>query len=224
MTAHRDVTWHSPALLILSALLDGPQHEARILSAIESANGVVVSQPNACRVFPRLEALGLVELVENKDRRRHTYRITRQGGDVLADQVAAMVDFAARYSSKEHGTRRPPARLPRLTMDQAQAGFLTLLEQVPELTVAEAMRCVGRVSHSYRNWRHRYPDFRADADSVIEARERGLTMVSATPPPLARRFCGSCGFRRHAVRTANGERCLLCLSSEIRTIVREAIA
>jgi len=106
-------------------------------------------------------------------------------------------------------------------MDEAQAGFLTLLAEVPELTIVEALHCVGRESHTVRNWRYRDEAFRVAMDGVMTARRRGLTPVAATPPALARRSCGSCGFCRHAVHTVRGDRCLLCLASETRSQLRE---
>ena len=75
----------------------------------------------------------------------------------------------------------------RLTMDEAQAGFLTLLEEVPELTIVEALRCVGRGAHTCRNWRYRDEAFRAAMDLVLAARRRGLTPVAAIPPGLVAR-------------------------------------
>jgi DNA-binding PadR family transcriptional regulator len=220
----RDVKWHHLDLLALGALTNGPRFEREILDSIEEATGVVVPEPNLCREMPRLRSLGLVEfVVDGTDKRRRTYRITRKGAEVLADQVVGMQSFVDLHPNKASATRRPPARRPRLTMDEAQRGCLSLLETVPALTVVEALQCVGRVSHTWRNWRHRDPAFRAESDRVLADRRRGLTPVAAIPPALPRRPCGSCGFRRLVVRTVIGDRCLICLSSEIRTQPKEAV-
>ncbi len=108
-TIRRGVTWHNLGLLALGALANGPRFEREILESIEAATGIVVAEPNLCREMPRLRSLGLVEFVEDgTDKRRRTYRITRKGTEVLADQVGGMQGFVASLVKRtlegaEHG-------------------------------------------------------------------------------------------------------------------------
>jgi len=93
----RDVSWYQPGLLVLESLAGGPRHLTAIVKDIEETTGVALHQCHLSRVFPRLESLGLVELVPGatKDRRHRTYHLTAQGEALLADLVVSMADFVA---------------------------------------------------------------------------------------------------------------------------------
>jgi DNA-binding PadR family transcriptional regulator len=83
-----------PALLILVSLSDGPKHGYAIMVDIEAATGRPMGPGTLYGALARLEERGLIEALPPEDRRR-PYRLTAQGGTVLAEQLRDLADFAA---------------------------------------------------------------------------------------------------------------------------------
>ena len=82
-----------PALLILVSLSDGPKHGYAIMVDTETATGRPMGPGTLYGALARLEERGLIEALPQEDRRR-PYRLTAQGGTVLADHLRELADFA----------------------------------------------------------------------------------------------------------------------------------
>jgi DNA-binding PadR family transcriptional regulator len=77
-----------PASLILSSLADGAKHGYALTKDIEVFAGVRLAPGTLYEALARLEAHGLIEALEAKDRRR-PYRLTVAGATALAAYLEA---------------------------------------------------------------------------------------------------------------------------------------
>lgn len=75
-----------PALLILVALSDGPNHGYAIMTDVEQMTGSPLGPGTLYAALGRLERLGLIEPMPAEDRRR-PYRLTGAGATTLETQL-----------------------------------------------------------------------------------------------------------------------------------------
>jgi DNA-binding PadR family transcriptional regulator len=75
--------------LILTSLAAGPKHGHALIKDITEFADVTLGPGALYGAITRLEERGLIEPLENDDRRR-PYRITAAGASALADAVAGM--------------------------------------------------------------------------------------------------------------------------------------
>jgi DNA-binding PadR family transcriptional regulator len=80
---------NDPPVLILTSLAAGPKHGHALTKDIAEFAGVTLGPGALYGAISRLEERGLIEPLENDDRRR-PYRITASGTKALADTVADM--------------------------------------------------------------------------------------------------------------------------------------
>jgi DNA-binding PadR family transcriptional regulator len=80
---------NNPPVLILTSLAAGPKHGHALIKDIADFAGVTLGPGALYGAISRLEERGLIEPLENDDRRR-PYRITASGASALADAVADM--------------------------------------------------------------------------------------------------------------------------------------
>jgi DNA-binding PadR family transcriptional regulator len=78
-----------PAMLILVSLADGPKHGYAITDDIQELAGYRPGPGSLYGAIARLEARGLIEPLESRDR-RHPYRLTAAGHKALKARLAAM--------------------------------------------------------------------------------------------------------------------------------------
>lgn len=78
-----------PALHVLIALAEGPQHGYAIMTDIESMTGNRPGPGTLYGAIARLEERGWIEPLESDDRRR-PYRLTPVGRSVLRARLASM--------------------------------------------------------------------------------------------------------------------------------------
>ena len=81
--------WADPPLLVLASLAEEPKHGYAITRDIAQTMGVRLSAGTLYAVIARLESQGLIEALQETDRRR-PYRLTEAGARALADQTARM--------------------------------------------------------------------------------------------------------------------------------------
>ena len=74
-------------LLILTSLAEGPKHGYALMQDIESFAGVTLSPGTLYGALSRLEEEGLIESLEQEDRRL-PYRITADGLRSLSEELA----------------------------------------------------------------------------------------------------------------------------------------
>jgi len=89
---------NDPPVLILTSLASGPKHGYALAKDIEQFAGTVLGPGTLYGAITRLEERGLIEPLEDEERRR-PYRITARGEAALAQVVAemqAIADVAAR--------------------------------------------------------------------------------------------------------------------------------
>ena len=77
-----------PATLILASLADGAKHGYALTKDIESFADVRMAPGTLYEALARLQAHGLIELVESHGRRR-PYQLTAVGASTLRAQLAA---------------------------------------------------------------------------------------------------------------------------------------
>ena len=79
-------------LLILAVLSPAPLHGYGIIKAVEerSESGVLLDPANLYRCLHRMRSDGWIDEVPGDDERRRTYRITREGRQILASEVARL--------------------------------------------------------------------------------------------------------------------------------------
>jgi len=77
-----------PATLILASLADGAKHGYALTKDIESFAGVRLAPGTLYEALARLQAQGLIEAVESRDRRR-PYRLTAVGAATLRAHLDA---------------------------------------------------------------------------------------------------------------------------------------
>jgi DNA-binding PadR family transcriptional regulator len=80
---------NDPNLLLLTSLASGPKHGYALLKDVEEFAGVTLSPGTLYGAITRLEELGLIEPLEEVDRRR-PYRITARGAQVLREVTSEM--------------------------------------------------------------------------------------------------------------------------------------
>jgi len=80
---------NDPPLLLLTSLASGPKHGYALLKDVEEFAGVTLSPGTLYGAITRLEELGLIEPLEGVDR-RHPYRITANGAQVLREVTSEM--------------------------------------------------------------------------------------------------------------------------------------
>lgn len=78
-----------PSLLILSSLADGPKHGYALLKDIAEFSGTKLEPGTLYGAISRLERRGWIEALPTEER-RHPYRITAQGMQVLREQLTTM--------------------------------------------------------------------------------------------------------------------------------------
>lgn len=81
-----------PALLILVALSDGPNHGYAIMTDVEQMTGSPLGPGTLYAALGRLERLGLIEPLPAEDRRR-PYRLTGAGATTLEEQLRELERF-----------------------------------------------------------------------------------------------------------------------------------
>jgi DNA-binding PadR family transcriptional regulator len=80
---------NDPPLLLLTSLASGPKHGYALSKDVEEFAGVTLSPGTLYGAITRLEELGLIEPLEEVDRRR-PYRITTRGAEVLREVTSEM--------------------------------------------------------------------------------------------------------------------------------------
>lgn len=85
--------FEEPAVLILTALVEGPRHGYAITKDVEAVARVRLGPGTLYATLARLEARGLIEPLPAEDRRR-PYRITGAGLDVVRDRLERMEAIA----------------------------------------------------------------------------------------------------------------------------------
>ncbi len=81
--------YSDPALLILSSLADGPKHGYAMMEDIASFSGTRLEPGTLYGALARLERRGWIEALPAQER-RHPYRLTGAGMQVLRRQLATM--------------------------------------------------------------------------------------------------------------------------------------
>jgi DNA-binding PadR family transcriptional regulator len=82
-----------PALYILVSLSDGPKHGYAIMTDVEATTGSPMRPGTLYGALARLERRGLIEALEQQDRRR-PYRLTAHGATTLQVQLDHLRAFA----------------------------------------------------------------------------------------------------------------------------------
>jgi len=82
------------SVLILASLAGGPKHGYALTRDVQDFAGVRLGPGTLYGCLARLEASGLVEALPADDR-RHPYRITAIGRDLLRERLAATARVAA---------------------------------------------------------------------------------------------------------------------------------
>jgi DNA-binding PadR family transcriptional regulator len=80
---------NDPLVLLLTSLASGPKHGYALSKDVEDFAGVTLSPGTLYGALTRLEDLGLIEPLEELDRRR-PYRLTTNGAQVLRDVTNEM--------------------------------------------------------------------------------------------------------------------------------------
>jgi DNA-binding PadR family transcriptional regulator len=78
-----------PAMLILTSLSEGPKHGYLLVKDIERFSGSKIGPGTLYGTIARLEERGLIEALPAVDR-RHPYRISADGLEVLRAHVARL--------------------------------------------------------------------------------------------------------------------------------------
>jgi DNA-binding PadR family transcriptional regulator len=78
-----------PAILILTSLAKGPAHGYGIVKDVEEIAGVHLGPGTLYAAISRLEARGLIEALEPRERRR-PYRITGAGEQFLRERLRTL--------------------------------------------------------------------------------------------------------------------------------------
>jgi len=78
-----------PAILILTSLAKGPAHGYAIVKDVEELAGVHLGPGTLYAAISRLEARGLIEALEPRERRR-PYRITGVGEQFLRERLRTL--------------------------------------------------------------------------------------------------------------------------------------
>ena len=81
--------FEEPAVLVLTSLVDGPQHGYAIVKDVIALSGVRLGPGTLYATLARLEARGLVEGLPSEDRRR-PYRITATGLALVRERLERM--------------------------------------------------------------------------------------------------------------------------------------
>ncbi len=92
----------APALLVLTALTDGPKHGYAIMQEAEHLSGQPLGPGTLYAALARLERRGLIEAVPSDDRRR-PYRLTGLGATTLEAHLVRMQSFARRARGRLEG-------------------------------------------------------------------------------------------------------------------------
>src|SRR5262245_51543938 len=82
-----------PSLFILASLGDGPKHGYAIMTDVEAISGQRMGPGTLYAALARLERRGLIESLQQEDRRR-PYRLTGQGASTLRAALTSLSDFA----------------------------------------------------------------------------------------------------------------------------------
>ena len=82
------------SLLILTSLAGGPKHGYAMIEDIASITGIRLGPGTLYGAIGRLEAEGMIEALENDDRRR-PYQITPQGLRQLEAEIGGMKGLIA---------------------------------------------------------------------------------------------------------------------------------
>ena len=80
---------NDPLLLLLTSLASGPKHGYALSKDVEEFAGVTLSPGTLYGAITRLEELGLIEPLQEVERRR-PYRITSSGTHVLREITSEM--------------------------------------------------------------------------------------------------------------------------------------
>jgi DNA-binding PadR family transcriptional regulator len=80
---------NDPLLLLLTSLASGPKHGYALSKDVEDFAGVTLGPGTLYGAITRLEELGLIEPLEDVQRRR-PYRITSSGAQVLREITSEM--------------------------------------------------------------------------------------------------------------------------------------
>ena len=86
--------WADPPLLVLASLAAEPRHGYAITQDIADTMGVRLSAGTLYAVIARLASRGLIEPLDEDDRRR-PYRLTAAGARELAEQSERMRQVAS---------------------------------------------------------------------------------------------------------------------------------
>ena len=78
-----------PAILILTSLAKGPAHGYAIVKDVEELAGVHLGPGTLYAAISRLEARGLIEALEPRERRR-PYRMTGSGEQFLRERLRTL--------------------------------------------------------------------------------------------------------------------------------------
>jgi DNA-binding PadR family transcriptional regulator len=82
-----------PAVLVLSSLAGGPKHGYAITQDVRALAGVDLGPGTLYGALARLEKQGLIEALPAEDR-RHPYRLTASGAQVLEQRLSALERIA----------------------------------------------------------------------------------------------------------------------------------
>jgi DNA-binding PadR family transcriptional regulator len=89
-----DLGYYSdPSLLVLASLADGPKHGHAMITDIEVMSGTRLGPGTLYGAIARLEKQKLIEPLPAEER-RHPYRITRQGTELLRAKLSTLHQFA----------------------------------------------------------------------------------------------------------------------------------
>jgi DNA-binding PadR family transcriptional regulator len=80
---------NDPLVLLLTSLASGPKHGYALSKDVEDFAGVTLSPGTLYGAITRLEELGLIEPLEEVERRR-PYRLTTNGAQVLREVTSEM--------------------------------------------------------------------------------------------------------------------------------------
>jgi DNA-binding PadR family transcriptional regulator len=84
-----------PALFILVSLAGGEKHGCAMIEDIETMCGVRLRPGTLYGALARLEQRGLIEALDEEDRRRRPYRLTAEGASALQERLTHLENFTS---------------------------------------------------------------------------------------------------------------------------------
>jgi DNA-binding PadR family transcriptional regulator len=100
-----------PVTLILVSLLGGPKRQKEMIDDIHAFSLTLLAGGTLDGALGRLEEYGWVRSAKREGRRR-TYRLTREGYDVMYDKARVMLMILATYKQRNIEQQDAPKGLP----------------------------------------------------------------------------------------------------------------